>query len=127
MTPVLFSSAVALASLLEINGQHSLKDRVNRVPFSVVSQHEMLGSTELTELTAASLLSLFFSPVDPRWSSYGFFLKISWNKQSNTEEDIFPVYTQEEYSRLRVLFSERNLNTVLASCLFTAATQDRSP
>lgn len=70
-----FSSAVSLTFLLEINGQHSLKDRVNGVPFSVDSKHETLGSSELTELTAASLLSLLFSPADPRWSSNGFYLK----------------------------------------------------
>lgn len=78
-----------MTSLLEINGQHSLKDRVNAVPFSVDGKHEMLGSSKLTELTAAALLSLLFSPADPRWSSNGIFLKISRNKQSNSEEVVF--------------------------------------
>lgn len=79
-----FPLVYPLTSLLEINGQHSLKDRVNRVPFSVDGKHEMLGSRELTELTAASLLSLLYSPADPRWSSNGFFLKMS-----GTEEVVF--------------------------------------
>lgn len=99
-TPVLFSSAVPLTAA-QLEGR--------RKWCAVLSgrKQETLGSSELTALTAASLLSLLFRLRSPGGAAS--FLKKSCNKQSNAEKVVF--LSTFKYSRRRVLCSRRNTLT----------------